>query len=145
VEIYTVGFAGKTAEAFFGALKRAGVRRVIDIRLRPNGGLSLFARGSDLTYFLRELLDADYVHLPLLAPAKELLDDYRKKKIDWPEYERRYRALLDERGVAGKLDRKLFDAPAALLCSEAKPDQCHRRLAAEYLKSHWPQVSVTHL
>ena len=145
MEIYTVGFAGKTAEAFFGALKRARVRRVIDIRLRPNGGLSLFARGSDLTYFLRELLDADYVHLPLLAPTKELLDDYRKKKIDWPEYERRYRALLDERGVAGKLDRKLFDAPAALLCSEAKPDQCHRRLAAEYLKSHWPQVSVTHL
>jgi uncharacterized protein (DUF488 family) len=43
VEIYTVGFAGKTAEAFFGTLKRAGVRRVVDIRLRPNGGLSLFA------------------------------------------------------------------------------------------------------
>ena len=145
MEIYTIGSAGKSAEAFFGALKRAGVRRVIDIRLRPNGGLSLFARGSDLTYFLRELLDTEYVHLPLLAPTKELLDDYRKKKIDWPEYERRYRALLDERGVASKLDRKLFDVPAALLCSEAKPDQCHRRLAAEYLKSHWPQVSVTHL
>jgi uncharacterized protein YeaO (DUF488 family) len=91
------------------------------------------------------LLDADYVHLPLLAPTKELLGDYRKKKIDWPEYERRYRTLLDERGVAGKLDRKLFDAPAALLCSEAKPDQCHRRLAAEYLRSHWPDVHVTHL
>jgi uncharacterized protein (DUF488 family) len=145
VEIYTVGFAGKTAEVFFGTLKRAGVRRVADIRLRPNGGLSLFARGTDLPFFLRELVAAEYVHLPLLAPTKELLGDYRKKKIDWPEYERRYCALLDERGVAGKLDRKLFDAPAALLCSEAKPDQCHRRLAAEYLKSHWPQVSVTHL
>jgi uncharacterized protein (DUF488 family) len=145
VEIYTVGFAGKTAEAFFGTLKRAGVRRVVDVRLRPNGGLSLFARGTDLPYFLRELCGAEYVHVPLLAPTKDILSDYRKKKIDWPEYERCYCALLDERNIAGTLDRKLFDTPAALLCSEAKPDQCHRRLAAEYLRAHWPDVHVTHL
>jgi len=145
VEIYTVGFAGKTAEAFFGALKRAGVRRVVDIRLRPNGGLSLFARGTDLPYFLRELLDANYVHLPLLAPTKELLDDYRKKKIDWPEYERRFLALLDERKVAAELDRELFSAPAALLCSEAEPKRCHRRLVVEYLALHWKDMKVVHL
>jgi len=145
MEIYTVGFAGKTAEAFFGTLKRAGVRRVVDIRLRPNGGLSLFARGTDLPFLLRELCGAEYVHVPLLAPTKDLLSDYRKKRIDWPEYERRYRALLDERDVAGKLDRALFAVPAALLCSEASADQCHRRLAAEYLQSHWPGISVTHL
>jgi uncharacterized protein (DUF488 family) len=145
VEIYTVGFAGKTAEAFFGTLKRAGVRRVVDIRLRPNGGLSLFARGTDLPYFLRELCGAEYVHVPLLAPTKDVLSDYRKKKIDWPEYERRFLALLDERKAAAELDRELFSVPAALLCSEAKPDQCHRRLVAEYLQSKWPGVHVKHL
>lgn len=145
MEIYTVGFAGKTAEAFFGTLKRAGVRRVVDIRLRPNGGLSLFARGTDLPYFLRELCGAEYVHVPLLAPTKEILSDYRKKRMDWPEYERRFLTLVDGRRVADELDRSLFTVPVALLCSEAKPDQCHRRLAAEYLKSHWPQVNVTHL
>ena len=131
MEIYTVGFAGKTAEVFFGALKRAGVRRVVDIRLRPNGGLSLFARGTDLPYFLREICGAEYVHVPLLAPTKDLLSYYRKKKIDWPEYERRFLALLDERKAAAELDRESFSVPAALLCSELKPDQCHRRLAAE--------------
>jgi uncharacterized protein (DUF488 family) len=145
VEIYTIGFAGKTAEAFFGTLKRAGVRRVVDIRLRPNGGLSLFARGTDLPYFLREICGAEYVHVPLLAPTKDILSDYRKKKIDWPEYERRFLALLVERKAAAELDRELFSVPAALLCSEAKPDQCHRRLVAEYLQSNWPDVHVTHL
>jgi len=145
MEIYTIGFAGKTAEAFFVALKRAGVRRVVDIRLRPNGGLSLFARGTDLPFLLRELCGAEYVCEPQLAPTKELLSDYRKKKTDWPEYERRYQALLDERDIARKLDRKLFDVPAVLLCSEAKPDQCHRRLAVEYLRSHLPHVTVTDL
>jgi uncharacterized protein (DUF488 family) len=145
VEIYTVGFAGKTAEAFFGTLKRAGVRRVVDIRLRPNGGLSLFARGTDLSYLLHELCGAEYVHVPRLAPTKEILADYRKKKIDWPEFERRFLTLIEGRRVAEELDRTLFSAPSALLCSEAKPDQCHRRLAAEYLRSHWPDVHVTHL
>ncbi len=145
MEIYTVGFAGRTAEAFFGTLKRSGVRRVVDIRLRPNGGLSLFARGTDLPYFLRELCGAEYVHVPLLAPTKELLADYRKKKIDWPGYELRFLALLNERKVAAEVDRELFSVPAALLCSEAKPDQCHRRLVAEYLRSHWPDVDVVHL
>ena len=145
MEIYTVGFAGKTAEAFFGALKRAGVQRVIDIRLRPSGGLSLFARGTDLPYFLRELCGAEYIHIPLLAPTKEILSDYRKKKADWPEYERRFLALMGERRVAEELDRTLFSVPAALLCSEAKPDQCHRRLVAEYLQSHWPGLTVAHV
>jgi len=145
VEIYTVGFAGKTAEAFFGALKRAGVRRVVDIRLRPNGGLSLFARGTDLPFLLRELCGAEYVCEPQLAPTKDVLSDYRKRRIDWPEYERRFCALMDERDIARKLDKKLFGTPSVLLCSEAKPDQCHRRLAAEYLQSHWPGVTVTHL
>jgi len=145
MEIYTIGFAEKSAAEFFGTLARAGVRRVVDIRLRPNGGLSLFARGSDLPYLLRELCRAEYVREPLLAPTKELLSEYRKEKLPWPEYEHRYLALLAERDVAAKLDRRLFDVPPALLCSEAKPDCCHRRLAAEFLKSLWPQVKVTHL
>jgi hypothetical protein len=34
---------------------------------------------------------------------------------------------------------------AALLCSEAGPEQCHRRLAAEHLAAAWPDVTVTHL
>ncbi len=145
MEIHTVGFAGKSAQAFFGALKRAGIKRVVDVRLRPNGGLALFARGTDLPYFLRELCGAEYVHVPLFAPTKEILSDFRKKKTDWLEYERRFQGLLDERQVAEKVDRALFLTTAALLCSEAKPDQCHRRLVAEYLQSHWPGVTVTHL
>lgn len=145
MEIYTVGFAGKSAEAFFGALKRAGVKRILDIRLRPNGGLSLFARGMDLPYLLRELCGAEYRRVPDLAPTKEILADYRKKRIDWAEYEGRYKALLVERRVAEKLDREMFSVPAALLCSEASPDQCHRRLAAEYLAEHWGNATATHL
>ena len=145
MEIYTVGFAGKTAAVFFGQLAEAGIRRVVDIRLRPNVQLSAFARGIDLPYLLEKLCGATYVHVPLLAPTKELLSDYRKKRVDWPGYEVRYRALLDERKVAEQLDRELFSKRAAMLCSEATAARCHRRLAAEYLQEHWRGVSVVHL
>jgi uncharacterized protein (DUF488 family) len=36
-------------------------------------------------------------------------------------------------------------ANGCLLCSEDKPDHCHRRLVAEYLKDHWGDVQICHL
>jgi len=33
INIFTIGFAGKSARAFFTKLKEAGVKRVIDVRL----------------------------------------------------------------------------------------------------------------
>jgi uncharacterized protein (DUF488 family) len=145
MEIYTTGFAGKTAAVFFEQLVKASVKQVVDVRLKPNVQLSAFARGMDLPFLLERLSGATYAHVPLLAPTKELLSDYRKKRIDWPEYERRYIALLDARNVANVLDKELFSVRSALLCSEATAAKCHRRLAAEYLKSHWPDVVVVHL
>ena len=47
----------------------------------------------------------------------------------------RYAALgvETERAVETSIDRRLFDVPVALMCSEPTPECCHRRLAAEYL------------
>jgi uncharacterized protein (DUF488 family) len=33
--IYTIGFQGKTAQDFFEALKAAGIKRLVDVRLPP--------------------------------------------------------------------------------------------------------------
>jgi uncharacterized protein (DUF488 family) len=145
VEIYTIGFTQKTAAEFFGALKSAGIRRLIDVRLNNSSQLAGFTKRDDLAFFLRELCDADYVHEPRLAPTQEILTAYKKKMIDWPKYERRFKALLAERDTAQTLDRALFSVPSVLLCSEPKPAHCHRRLVAEYLSAAWDDVTVTHL
>ena len=42
------------------------------------------------------------------------------------------------------VSRQLLDG-ACLLCSEASPQHCHRRLVVEYLQSHWCDLDVTHL
>ncbi len=81
----------------------------------------------------------------MLAPTREMLDAYRKGKEEWPGYERRFLELMRERRAEEALDRGLFEAPTVLLCSEARPERCHRRLVLEYLDWEWGGIRAVHL
>ena len=143
-KIYTIGFTKKSASEFFGMLKESGAKRVVDVRLNNVSQLAGFAKRGDLEYFLREICRMDYVHMPDLAPTKEMLDAYRKEHRDWATYEREFLALMNARAVAKRGIKRIINN-ACLLCSEDTPDHCHRRLVAEYLKRHWGDVEITHL
>ncbi len=147
MKLYTIGFTQKTAQQFFTLLKDHHVQRLADIRLRPDGQLAGFAKRDDLPYFLANLADGcTYVHLPLLAPTKEILDGYHRDH-NWPHYMASFEALMDERGIPdGRLERDEFERlTTCLLCSEPTPEKCHRRLVAERLAAAWPGVEVIHL
>lgn len=146
MEIYSIGFTKTTAESFFGRLSDSGVRRLLDVRRNPSSQLAGFAKDRDLPYFLRELVGADYAHEPLLAPTEEILKAYKRQRaMPWAEYEEQFIALMRERQVERRLDPGMFLMPTALLCSEATPEHCHRRLALEYLADHWSGVQIIHL
>ena len=145
MEIYTIGFTKKSAAEFFDTLRRAGIGRLIDVRLNNTSQLAGFAKRDDLQYFLREICRAGYRHEPALAPTGEILDAYKKKRLSWEEYETRFVDLLIQRAAENVVDRRLFDVPAVLLCSEPGAERCHRRLAAEYLAEKWGGASVVHL
>ncbi|MDD9860652.1 MAG: DUF488 domain-containing protein [Nitrospira sp.] len=87
MRLFTIGFTKKSAEGFFTKLSEGGARRVVDVRLNNVSQLAGFAKRQDLEYFLRELCGIDYVHLPELAPTKEMLDGYKKHKGGWEKYE----------------------------------------------------------
>ena len=142
--ISTIGFTKKPARRFFDLLRQSGARRVVDVRFNNGSQLAGFAKKDDLAYFLGELCGIEYVHLPELAPTKELLDDYRKRRCSWQTYEERFIALMRERRIEKTLSRKIV-SDGCLLCSEDKPHRCHRRLVAEYLKHHWGDVEIVHL
>jgi len=144
VQVYTIGFTKKTAEQFFGKLRRAGVKRIVDVRLNNLSQLAGFAKRDDLKFFARELCHADYMHLPELAPTKDILDAYKKGKGSWEEYEKRFLALMEKRRIEDKVPREVIDG-GCLLCSEDTPHHCHRRLVAEYLDERWTGLSVEHL
>jgi uncharacterized protein (DUF488 family) len=145
MEIYSIGFTQTTAEHFFGRLKAAGVRRLLDVRLNNSSQLAGFAKARDLPYFLRELVGAEYEHEPLLAPTQELLTAYKKRGASWADYERDFLALMAERRIETVLRQKDFEPGTALLCSEATAEQCHRRLVCEYLAEYWPDLRTVHL
>ena len=144
MKTFTIGFTRKPAHRFFDLLRESGARRVVDVRLNNGSQLAGFAKKDDLAYFVAELCEMDYVHVPELAPTKELLDDYRKRHCDWQTYEVRFNALMRERRIEESVSKE-FVADGCLLCSEDKPHRCHRRLVAEYLKQHWGDVEISHL
>ena len=144
INLFTIGFTQKSAQKFFESLKKAGVKRVIDTRLNNVSQLAGFTKKTDLEYFLKTIGNIDYVHLLDLAPTQDMLDEYKKKKGAWTTYEKKFLQLIDNRQIEKKVSPALIEN-ACLLCSEAKPHQCHRRLVAEYLNGKWGNVSICHL
>jgi len=143
-KIYTIGFTGKTAKEFFTKLEDAGVKRILDIRLKNSSQLAGFAKKDDLKYFLKKINGIEYLHVPELAPTENIMDSFKGKKIGWLEYEVQFNKLLGERKVENKMKGELTSGDC-LLCSEEKPTFCHRRLVAEYLQRELGGITVLHL
>jgi uncharacterized protein (DUF488 family) len=142
--VYTIGFAKTSAESFFTRLRNAGVAKVIDVRLNNVSQLAGFAKRNDLRYFLKALCGIEYAHRLELAPTQEMLDAYKKKRVQWADYEKQFFKLMASRRIDKVLSRDALDE-ACLLCSEDKPHHCHRRLVAEYLKKTWGDLEIVHL
>ncbi len=144
MKVFTIGFTKKNAEQFFSILKKPGLLRLVDVRLNNISQLAGFTKRDDLRFFLQNICGIDYVHLPNLAPTKDILDDYKKNGADWLTYEKQFLDLIAQRQVEKKISRHLIDG-GCLLCSEATPDYCHRRLVAEYLRDQWGDIEINHL
>ena len=144
MRLRTIGFTKKSAAAFFGLVRDAGVATLVDVRLNNVSQLAGFAKRDDLAYFLREICGVEYVHRPDLAPTRALLAGFRKQGTGWAAYESGFLSLIRERRIEDTVPRALL-ANAVLLCSEHEPDHCHRRLVAEYLAEHWHNVTIEHL
>ena len=144
IKLFTIGFTEKTAATFFTLLKNAGVRKIIDTRLNNVSQLAGFAKGKDLEYFAKEIAYIGYEHNINLAPTKELLSSYRNKTINWTQYETEYISILNQRNIIHNIDFEKLNN-SCILCSEHKPDRCHRRLLAEYLKKENNEIEIIHL
>lgn len=144
MKLYTIGFTKTTAESFFSRLSKAGVKKVVDVRLNNISQLAGFAKKNDLQYFLKTICRIGYEHRPDLAPTQDILDAYKKHRGDWEIYEQRFLELMARRKIEDAIPRLAVDE-ACLLCSEDQPHHCHRRLVAEYLRKKWGDLDIIHL
>jgi len=142
--VFTIGFTQKSAKQFFESLGKAGVQRVIDVRLNNKSQLAGFSKREDLTYFLNKILGIGYLHEPLLAPTQEMLGEYKKNKGSWADYEQAFLNLMEQRKIEDVIPPEIV-AGSCLLCSENQPHHCHRRLVADYLQKKWGRLEIRHL
>jgi uncharacterized protein (DUF488 family) len=144
IKLYTIGFTQKTAQKFFETLLNAGVTRIIDTRLNNISQLAGFSKRNDLEYFLEKIGGIKYTHILDMAPTKDILDAYKKNNGDWETYEKEFLQLMSQRKIEKKISLDLLTG-GCLLCSEAKPHHCHRRLVAEYLCEKMGNINICHL
>jgi len=144
-KLYTIGYKGKSLATFINTLRAAHVDAVIDIRLRNTSHLAGYTKRDDLAFLLREGFGMAYEHHPDLAPTPEIREAYREDG-DWGAYEARFLPLLEMRdtGPVGRDILARYTTPC-LLCAEAKPEHCHRRLVAEYWAARLPDLEIIHL
>ena len=147
MNIYTIGFTQKTAEQFFETIKDNEIELLVDVRLSNRSQLAGFTKGNDLEYFLQKICGTDYIHCDEFAPTKDLLGRYQKGVTSWEEYETEFHEIMERRGAYKKfLNRFKNYNKVCLLCSEPTPNQCHRRLVAEKIKStDEKSVEIIHL
>ena len=145
MNIYTIGFTKKTAEKFFQLLVKNGIKKIIDIRLNNKSQLAGFAKGADLKYFLK-LHGIEYAHYIMLAPTDELRKMYndKKNKMSFSDYTVRFNRILEQRGAIPQLQREDLDK-TCFLCSEDKPDECHRSVVVNGVKGENSDIQIIHL
>jgi uncharacterized protein (DUF488 family) len=79
-KVSTIGFTKTTAEGFFERLLKAGVKKVLDVRLHNTSQLAGFAKADDLAYFLKKIGGIQHVHEPLLAPTDPMLKGIQERE-----------------------------------------------------------------
>lgn len=139
-KIFTIGFSGKSPDAFMDVLNAVRVRTVWDIRQWRTSTYVPFYSGDNLA----ATLGPRYEYHPEFAPSTEILAAYKDGLIIWPDYEWMYRELLTTRHPTAGLAPVNLDR-ICLLCTEKSALQCHRRLAAEYIAAQLSDAEIVHL
>lgn len=142
--VATIGFSKKSLRKFVELLQKAGTTHLVDTRINNTSQLSGFAKKGDLEYIMG-LIGIDYSHETSLAPTQKLLDDYKKKRMNWDDYGIAYTRLLSERKIENHIAAYTRQGVCCFLCSEDKPHFCHRRLLVEYLQQFDPGLKIFHL
>jgi uncharacterized protein (DUF488 family) len=142
--LWTIGYERLLPPELVAELEAAGVERVLDVRYRPQSrrpGMSKTRLGG--------LLGAHgiaYEHRKALGTPPDLRHDFHAGRL--AEARAGYRAHVEAHSLEAlrELADELPRAPrTALLCLEAEPAGCHRRVICELLRERLPGLTVVDL
>jgi uncharacterized protein (DUF488 family) len=139
--IFTIGYEGATQTELIEALQAAGVALVIDVRAVPLSRKPGFSKNV-LGAGLKEA-GIDYVHLKALGTPPAGREAARRG--DMVTMERIYAAQLETPEATVEAARMIAlagEKPAALLCFERDPGQCHRSQLREAAMPDWEAADL---
>lgn len=142
--IWTIGYEKLQPGPLVAELRAAGVRRVIDVRFRPQSRRPGMSK-THLSGWLAEH-GITYEHRRRLGTPPELRSLYQAGRI--AEAAQGYERHVETTGpdALDALAAELPDGPAtALLCLESDPAECHRRVLTSALGRRLPGLSVVDL
>jgi uncharacterized protein (DUF488 family) len=144
MRIYTIGYERLLPPELLNELQIAGVRRLLDVRHRPQSrrpGMSKTRLGEMLGDH-----GIAYEHRKALGTPPDIRWLFKAGRID--QAREAYRDHVEDT-AAHELDAlaaELQNAPpTALMCLEADPAACHRRVVAEALRRREPALEVVDL
>jgi uncharacterized protein (DUF488 family) len=142
--LWTVGYERLLPDELVAELRAARVARVIDVRFRPQSRRPGMSK-TRLSAFLGDHGIA-YEHRRSLGTPPDLRWLFKAGRV--AEAAPAFRVHV-EQSAGEELDRLARELgaapPTALLCLEADPAVCHRRVLAEALQARAPGLEVVDL
>jgi uncharacterized protein (DUF488 family) len=142
--LWTIGYERLLPPELVAELEAAGVRRLIDVRFRPQSrrpGMSKTRLGERLGEH-----GIAYEHRRSLGTPADMRWLFHHNRV--AEGREAFRQHV-EATAAGELDELAAELatapPTALMCLEADPAGCHRRVLAEALVQRCPELAVVDL
>jgi len=128
--VYTVGYEGKSVDAFFNLLLKNRIRMLIDVRANPISRRYGFSKKQLSEIAMR--LDFDYCHMPKLGIPRK----YRVNLSNFDSYQRLMKKYEQEMipnlgNIIDKVAMLMKETPAVLVCVEKDVRCCHRSRLAE--------------
>jgi uncharacterized protein (DUF488 family) len=142
--IWTIGYERLLPGQLVAELGAAGVQRLIDVRYRPQSRRA----GMSKTRLGRLLADHGiaYEHRRALGTPPDIRFHYKSGRV--AEGAARFREHIEHHSAQAldALAAELDDGPrTALLCLEADPATCHRRVLVDQLSVRRPGLRVVDL
>lgn len=137
--LYSIGHGNRTAEEFAGLLKEYGIQFLVDVRSAPYSKYNPHFNKKELELFLKEK-DITYVFMgDTLGGRPEDRSCYTDDKVD---YEKIKVKKFYQEGIQRLKTAYKKDIPLAMMCSESKPQDCHRtKLIGETLVQEGIQLA----
>jgi uncharacterized protein (DUF488 family) len=135
LNIYTIGYQGRSIEEFKNLLIKKSIKTVIDVRNTPFS----FKYGFIKNYLAKYLPESDieYYSFPELGIEKK----YRTEPTAFSYYATK---LKSEKKAINTVAAIIQSKPSALMCFEADPLQCHRHILANTIQKLTSE-EITHL